>query len=104
MLWVVVIVWLLVIGAVSVWLGLRAAETFRRMRVAQVELNAQVVALQAGGLPKLARRTAELQRQIAELERAFNRLNRALEGLRILLAAWSGATAPARALLRFIRR
>ena len=69
MLWVVVILWLVVIGAMSVWLGLRAARTFRHVRATQLELNAQWSRSRAGGLPTLARRTAELQRQIAELER-----------------------------------
>jgi TolA-binding protein len=103
-LWVVVIVWLVLVGGVSAWLGIRATATARRMRVAEGTLNAQVVSLQGHGLTTLADRTAELQRQIAELERAFARLNRALEGMRILLAAWNGATGPARALLRFARR
>jgi hypothetical protein len=72
--------------------------------VAADTLQAQVAALEDGGLATLAARTAELQRRVEVLRLQLDRLARSLAVLRTLLRAWTAATAPAVALLRFVRR
>ncbi len=104
LLWVVGIGWLVVVGASLALLGVRGFATYRGARTAESELRAQVQALEQGGLMQLAEKTAELQLHIAQLQAVFERLARSLEVLRVLLAAWNAATAPARFALRLVRR
>jgi hypothetical protein len=103
-LWAVIIGWLTVVGASLALVGVRGFATYRHARTAEGLLREQVQALEQGGLTQLAAKTAELQKRIAELQSVFERLARSLEVLRMLLAAWNTATAPARAVLRLVRR
>jgi hypothetical protein len=100
----VAIGWLVLVGASGAWAGVRGAATYRRARAAQVALEAQSASLQGGGLVTLAERQAELQRKVEELHVALDRLSRSLHALRTLLTAWTKATAPALAVVRFLRR
>jgi cell division protein FtsB len=100
----VAIGWLVLVGASGAWAGVRGAATYRRARAAQVALEAQSASLRDGGLVALAERQAELQRKVEELRAALDRLSRSMNVLRSLLTAWTKATAPAVAVLRFLRR
>src|SRR5437764_14435267 len=88
------IAWLVLVGASLAFLGIRGAATYRRARTVSDSLQAQVTALEEGGLTTLAARTAELQRRIEQLRLQMDRLARSLAGLRILLRAWNAATGP----------
>jgi lipid A disaccharide synthetase len=100
----VILGWLVVVGASATLAAVRGAAVFRRVRMAEGQLQDQVEALQKGGLLTLASRTAELQRRVAALQEALDQLSRALTALRMLMAAWSAATRPARFVLKFLRR
>ena len=104
MLWAFIIGWVVVVGVSLILVGVRGLSTYRQARTAEGMLREQVQALEQGGMVQLAEKTAELQKRIAELQGVFERLARSLEVLRVLLRAWTTATAPARAALRFVRR
>ena len=103
LLWVT-IGWLVLVGVSLAILGARGMATYRRARAVSDTLQTQVAALQEGGLTTLAERTAELQRRVEELRVQMDRLSRSLSVLRLLVQAWTTATAPFLAVLRFLRR
>jgi hypothetical protein len=103
LLWVI-IAWLAVVGGTTALVGARGYTTYRRARDASGKLQVQVARLESGGLATLAASTARLQEQMVVLEGTMQQLSRALAGLRVLLSAWSGATGPARWLIRLARR
>jgi hypothetical protein len=98
------IAWFVVVGGITALIGARGYSTYRRARTASGELLEQVARLETGGLATLASSTARLQEQMVVLQGTMEHLGRALAGLRVLLAAWSGAAGPLRWLMRLARR
>lgn len=103
MIWWLVLVWVIVVGVPTVWVGARAFKTMRRANALQTEIQTQMAAMQAGGLATLASRQAELQQSLERLTLVMERLQRSLDTLRTLIDRWKAAIAPVRFLLRFLR-
>src|SRR5205823_14853074 len=99
----VIIAWLVVVGATSVVVGVRAVRTYGRVRTAQRTVEERIAALEAQGLMSLQAKAEGLAGKTAEMQAAIGRLNRSLEGLRRLLAAFSRGRSWVRALLRMVR-
>jgi hypothetical protein len=103
MLWWLVVAWLLVVGSLSVWIGIRGAGTARHVSRTQRALEPQIAQLQGVGLAELASRQAELQDRVARLQTAVESLNRSLERLRLLIDTWNQSVRPVRMAIRFFR-
>ena len=103
MIWWLVLIWLVVVGVPAGYVGTRGIKTARRASKLQAEIQAQVAAMQTGGLATLASRQAELQQNLQRLTTAMNRLNTSLDTLRMLIDRWKAAIAPLRFALRFLR-
>ena len=103
MLLVVIIAWLVVVGATSTVVGLRGFRTFKRGRTVQREIDTHVRALEEGGIATLHRKTEELNGKTAEMQAALDRLSRSLERLRRLLDAFARGRSWVRALVRVVR-
>ena len=103
MLLVVIIAWLVVVGATSTVVGLQGFRTFKRGRTVQREIDTHVRALEEGGIATLLRKTEELNGKTAEMQAALDRLNRSLERLRRLFDAFARGRSWVRALVRVVR-
>ena len=103
MLLVVIIAWLVVVGGTSVVVGVQGFRTFKRARVAQVEIESRVRALEEGGLATLLAKTEELAGRTADMQAALDRLTRSLARLRRLLDAFTRGRSWVRALVRVVR-
>jgi hypothetical protein len=101
--WWLVVIWLVVVGVPTVYVGLKAARTAQRMNKLQVQIQAIMAELQTEKLVLLARRQAELQANLERLTAAMNSLQRSLDTLRVLIDRWKAAIAPVRFFLRFLR-
>jgi hypothetical protein len=99
----VIIAWLVVVGAASAVVGVRAVRTFGRVRTAQRSVEERVASLQAQGLMSLQAKTDELAGKTAEMQAALDRLERSLAGLRRLLRGFGRGRSWVRALLRAVR-
>src|SRR6266508_5024794 len=98
----VIIAWLVVVGAASAVVGVRAARTFGRVRTAKRSVEEQVASLEAQGLMSLRAKTDELAGKTAEMQAALERLERSLDGLRRVLKAFSRGRSWLRGLLRVV--
>ena len=103
MIWWLVLIWLVVVGVPTGYVGVRGIKTVRRASKLQVELQTQIAAMQTGGLATLTARQAELQQNLARLTLVMNRLNTSLDTLRMLIDRWKAAIAPLRLVLRILR-
>ena len=103
MLLVVIIVWLVIVGATSVVVGIQGARTFKRARVAQREIEGRVRALEEGGLASLLAKTELLAGKTAEMQAALDRLSRSLRRLRRLMDAFTRGRLWVGALVRVVR-
>ncbi len=103
MIWWLVLIWLVVVGVPTGYVGVRGIKTARRASKLQVELQTQIAAMQTGGLATLTARQAELQQNLARLTLVMNRLNTSLDTLRMLIDRWKAAIAPLRLVLRILR-
>ena len=74
MLLVVIIVWLVVVGATSTVVGVQGARTFKRARTTQKSIEERVRALEEGGLATLQAKTEQLAGKTAEMQAALERL------------------------------
>jgi hypothetical protein len=96
MLWVLVIAWLVVVAAASVWAGMRGYRLMRVARAAQAEVEQHLIHSRLELLPE---RLAELERRQHELQEVLARLQRAVAEFMVLwsaLAAVRGQVSTAR--------
>jgi uncharacterized membrane protein len=100
---VVIIAWLVVVVGTSTVVGVQGFRTFKRVRVAQVEIEGRVRALEEGGLATLLAKTEELAGRTADMQAALDRLTRSLARLRRLLDAFTRGRSWVRALVRVVR-
>lgn len=103
MILLVLIAWLVVVGAPSTVVGVRGFRTFKRARTVQQAVEERVRALEQGGIATLLRKTEELSGKTAEMQAALDRLNRSLDRLRRLLDAFTRGRSWVRALVRVLR-
>ena len=103
MLLVVFIAWLVVVGGTSAVVGVQGFRTYKRVRVAQGEIESRVRALEEGGLATLLAKTEELAGRTADLQAALDRLSRSLARLRRLVDAFTRGRSWVRALVRVVR-
>jgi hypothetical protein len=101
---VVFIAWLVIVGGTTVVVGVQGFRTFKRARVAQVEIETRVRALEQGGIATLLAKTEELTGKTVEMQAALDRLSRSLGRLRRLLDAFTRGRSWVRALLRVVGR
>ena len=104
MLLVVIIAWLVIVGGTSVVVGVQGFRTFKRARVAQVEIEGRVRALEEGGIASLLAKTEQLAGKTAEMQAALDRLTCSLGRLRRLIDAFTRGRSWVRALLRVVGR
>ena len=103
MLLVVIILWLVIVGATSTVVGVQGARTFKRARSTQKDIEERVRGLEEGGLATLLIKTEQLSGKTAEMQAALERLRQSLERLRRLFDAFSRGTSWVRALIRVVR-
>ena len=103
MLLVVIIAWIIVVGATSTVVGIQGTRTFKRARSAQRTVEERVRALEEGGLATLLSKTEQLAGRTAEMQAALERLNRSLGRLRRLLDAFTRGRSWVGALVRVVR-
>ena len=103
MLLLVVIAWLVIVGATSTVVGIRGARTYRRVRTTQKSLEERVRSLEEGGLASLLTKAEQLAGRTAEMQAALERLERSLGRLRRLLHAFARGRSWVRALVRVVR-
>ena len=103
MLIVVVIAWLVIVGATSTVVGIRGARTYKRVRTAQTSIEKQVRSLEEGGLASLRAKTEQLNGKTAEMQAALERLEKSLGRLRRLLHAFARGRSWVRTLIRVVR-
>ena len=103
MLLVVVIAWLVIVGATSTVVGIHGARTYKRARTTQKSLEEQVRSLEEGGLASLLTKTERLAGKTAEMQAALERLEKSLGRLRRLLHAFTRGRSWVRALIRVVR-
>jgi outer membrane murein-binding lipoprotein Lpp len=99
----VIIAWLLVVGGTSAVVGVQGFRTYKRARVAQVDIEGRVRALEEGGLATLFAKTEELAGRTADMQAALDRLSRSLARLRRLFDAFTRGRSWVRALVRVVR-
>jgi biopolymer transport protein ExbB/TolQ len=100
---VLVIAWLVIVGATSTVVGIRGARTFKRVRTTQSSIEEQVRALEEGGLASLLTKTEQLAGKTAEMQAALERLQKSLDRLRRLLHAFTRGRSWVRTLIRVVR-
>ena len=76
MLLVVIIAWLVIVGATSTVVGIRGARTYKRVRTAQTSIEKRVRSLEEGGLASLRTKTEQLAGKTAEMQAALERLQK----------------------------
>jgi hypothetical protein len=99
----VVIAWIVIVGATSTVVGIQGARTFKRARSTQRTFEERVRALEEGGLATLLSTTEQLAGRTAEMQAALERLSRSLGRLRRLLDAFTRGRSWVRALVRVVR-
>jgi hypothetical protein len=100
---VLVIAWLVIVGATSTVVGIRGARTYKRVRTTQMSIEEQVRALEEGGLASLLTKAEQLAGKTAEMQAALERLEKSLGRLRRLLDAFTRGRLWVRALIRVVR-
>ena len=103
MLIVVVIAWLVIVGATSTVVGIRGARTYKRVRTAQTSIEKQVRSLEEGGLASLLTKTEQLAGKTAEMQAALERLEKSLGRLRRLFHAFARGRSWVSTLIRMVR-
>ena len=103
MLLVLVIAWLVIVGATSTVVGIRGARTFKRVRTAQTSIEKQVTSLEEGGLATLLAKTEQLNGKTAEMQAALERLQKSLDRLKRLFSAFTRGRSWVRTLIRVVR-
>ena len=86
MLWALVIAWLVVVAAVSLWAGLRGYRLMRVANAAQAEVEQHIIHSRLDLLPE---RLAELERRQHELQQVLARLQRSVAEFMVLWSALS---------------
>jgi site-specific recombinase len=99
----VIIAWIVIVGATSTVVGVQGARTFKRARSAQRTIEERVRSLEEGGLASLLSKTEQLAGRTAEMQAALERLSRSLGRLRRLLDAFTRGRSWVRALVRVVR-
>ena len=103
MLLVVLIAWLVIVGATSTVVGIQGARTYKRVRTTQKSIEEQVRSLEEGGLASLLTKAERLAGRTAEMQAALERLEKSLERLRRLLHAFTRGRSWVRTLVRIVR-
>ncbi len=103
MLLVVIIVWLVVVGATSTVVGVQGARTYKRVRTTRTSIEAQVRSIEEGGLASLLTKAEQLAGKTAEMQAALERLEKSLGRLRRLLHAFTRGRSWVRTLIRVVR-
>ena len=104
MIWWLVVIWLVVVGVPTVYVGIKAFGTMKKANALQGQIQSHMGSLQVGGLATLSARQVELQQNLERLTAAMERLNVSLTNLRMLIDRWKAAIAPLRLALRLFRR
>jgi type VI protein secretion system component VasK len=81
-----VIVWLVVIGATAVWVGLKGWRLYKLTRRVQAEIEHHVI---QANLHQLPSRLDELKQRQERMNEALDRLRRSVAELRVLLDAFA---------------
>jgi site-specific recombinase len=100
---VVIIVWLVVVGATSTVVGVQGARTYKRVRTTRTSIEAQVRSIEEGGLASLLTKAEQLAGKTAEMQAALERLEKSLGRLRRLLQAFTRGRSWVRTLIRVVR-
>jgi hypothetical protein len=100
---VVIIVWLVVVGATSTVVGVQGARTYKRVRTTRTSIEAQVRSIEEGGLASLLTKAEQLAGKTAEMQAALERLEKSLGRLRRLLHAFTRGRSWVRTLIRVVR-
>jgi peptidoglycan hydrolase CwlO-like protein len=100
---VLVIAWLVIVGATSTVVGIRGARTYKRVRTAQTSIEKQVRSLEEGGLATLLAKTEQLNGKTAEMQAALERLQKSLDRLKRLFSAFKRGQSWVRTLIRVVR-
>jgi site-specific recombinase len=100
---VVVIAWLVIVGATSTVVGIQGARTYKRVRTTQKSIEEQVRGLEVGGLASLLTKAEQLAGKTAEMQAALERLEKSLGRLKRLLHAFTRGRSWVRALIRVVR-
>jgi hypothetical protein len=100
---VVIIAWVVIVGATSTVVGIQGARTYKRVRTTQRSVEEQIRSLEEGGLAFLLTKAEQLSGKTAEMQAALERLERSLGRLRRLLHAFARGRSWVRALIRVVR-
>jgi peptidoglycan hydrolase CwlO-like protein len=100
---VVVIAWLVIVGATSTVVGIQGARTYKRVRTTQKSIEEQARGLEEGGLASLLTKAEQLAGKTAEMQAALERLEKSLGRLKRLLHAFTRGRSWVRALIRVVR-
>ena len=103
MLLVVIIAWLVIVGATSTVVGIRGARTYKHARTVQRSIEERIRGLEEGGLASLLTKTEQLAGKTAEMQASLERLQASLDRLRRLLDAFSRGRSWVRTLVRVVR-
>ena len=103
MLLVLIIAWLVIVGATSTVVGIRGARTYKRARTVQRSIEERIRALEEGGLASLLTKTEQLAGKTAEMQASLERLQASLDRLRRLFDAFSRGRSWVRTLVRVVR-
>jgi type VI protein secretion system component VasK len=96
LLWYLIIAWVVLVGSLSIWIGIRSWRTFQTAKAVQVEIER----FQSHtAITEVPRKLEELRVKLDRLNETLERLNRSTAGLRVLW--W--ALKPLRQYIQFVR-
>ena len=96
LLWYLIIVWVVVVGSLTVWIGFRGWRTFQTAKTVQAEIDRFQSTARIDEVP---RKLEELRVKIDLLNESLERLNTSTAGLRVL---WN-ALGPLRHYIQIVR-
>jgi Trk-type K+ transport system membrane component len=96
LLWYLIIAWFVLVGSLSIWIGIRAWRTFQTAKAVQSEIERFQ---RTAAIDEVPRKLEELRVKTELLNDALDRLNTSTAGLRVLW--W--ALEPLRRYIQFVR-